>query len=361
MREPGLHNIRQPAPDMSFQRPLLQPLIAAELTPSQRITAGVVHAQEAIKYFGTAAEKSRELLIWDIDKGERTQGKSPSRRQVNRIRTQNIITLFDAYAASAPEQDTVRQPPDRQIVSETLGIMLPALTETAAEIYDNARGWSVQDEIKRITAAHLFSKGLPRGLKVRLQEQMGLSSDIKQILTRYGITTAAHFAGEYGEAGLALAFGLALDRYTPLQNFGYEIGIPVLGVTYSLWLPALRKNLIANARALREVGESSRLTSAIPYDIVRKLRVGGKKLQDIVGGVGYIAPEALFEVGTVTTIASGHATGPQGVIFLAGANVAGMLYEGILAHVTNKYVDARGNHLRNKVIRNVTRMQTEKS
>lgn len=159
------------------------------------------------------------------------------------------------------------------------------------------------------------------------------------------VSLAATVASSYALDACGAAAGVGLVASGLLADASQPWLLAFLVLTYVAWGFGLRANVRANWTLLVTTGTSTNVLSKAAHDLARRT-TSNARVARLAAAVGYIgtqvAAEGLYYAGAFGAAAFSDAiTGAEALVFLAGANLAGALYEFGLARLTVAFIRRR--------------------
>jgi hypothetical protein len=165
------------------------------------------------------------------------------------------------------------------------------------------------------------------------------SSTTRRIaVIRWSVTAAATIASALALEALATAGGVALVAANILSTATIPVLVVVLGVTYLLWIAALRVNVVANWNLLESTGTSTNPVSKLLHDLAAA-RHFSRRTRRTASALGYVATELAKEVPYYlgafgAAVLADSVDSAEAIVFLAGTNIGAAAYELGLARLT---------------------------
>lgn len=170
----------------------------------------------------------------------------------------------------------------------------------------------------------------------------------------YGITSLASAASGVTLELLCVPAGLAIAAINPLQGSTTEMAIGALAVSYAAWGVGLWANYNQTWKALEETGVGTSVWAKVGYDVSKVVTKGSfiekyprlsSLLQRSATFAGFVAMEAVKEAPyygaafggkiAIESLTPELYTPNMEISFLAGANVAAAVFNGLQAGVVN--------------------------
>jgi hypothetical protein len=157
-------------------------------------------------------------------------------------------------------------------------------------------------------------------------------------LRKWMVSLVATVASNYALDAWAATAGLTLVASGLLAGLNQPSLVVLLVVSYAAWTVGLRANLRANWALLVTTGTSTNIASKAAHDLARRI-TSNARVPRLAAALGYtgtqLAAEGLYYAGAFGAAAFSDAvTGAEALVFLAGANLAAVLYEYGLARLT---------------------------